>query len=140
MNSYDDIINLDRPISKHKKLSIDSRAAQFAPFAALTGYDNAVKEMARLTDKRIEIDEGIKEMLSNKLYYIQENINVKPEVSFMYFILDSKKTGGKYVEKVGVVRKIDMIEQYVQLMDKSKIPINEILSIESDIFETLIFD
>lgn len=137
MNNYDDIINLDRPISKHKKLSIDSRAAQFAPFAALTGYDNAVKETARLTDKRIEIDEGIKEVLSNKLYYLQENINVKPEATFMYFVPDSKKSGGRYVEITGIVRKIDMIEQYVQLIDKNKIFINEIISIESELFDNL---
>lgn len=137
MNNYDDIINLDRPISKHKKLGIDSRAAQFAPFAALTGYDSAVKETARLTDRRIEIDEGIKEGLSNKLYYIQENLNIRPEVTFMYFVPDSKKLGGKYIEKKGIVRKIDMIEQYVQLIDKSKILINEIISIESELFDNL---
>ena len=72
MNNYDDIINLNRPISKHSHLSIESRASQFAPFAALVGYDEAVKETARLTDKRIEIDDGLKEMLNSKLNYINE--------------------------------------------------------------------
>ena len=72
MNNYDDIINLNRPISKHQHLGIDSRSAQFAPFAALVGYDEAVKETARLTDKRIEIDEGLKEMINSKLNYLND--------------------------------------------------------------------
>ena len=81
MNNYDDIINLNRPISKHSRLSIESRASQFAPFAALVGYDEAVKETARLTDKRLEIDDGLKEMLNSKLNYINEHIKENIEIA-----------------------------------------------------------
>ena len=96
-------------------MSIIARSAQFAPFAALSGYDEAVKETARLTDKRLEIDDGLKSILNNKLQYILENININPEIFFTYFVYDKKKTGGKYIEKIGVVKKIDLIEKYVQL-------------------------
>ena len=133
--NYDDIINLPHYVSKKRpQMSIEARSAQFAPFAALTGYDEKVKETVRLTDSKIELEEGQKEILNNKLLYIQENLNVNPNITFTYFIEDLKKSGGKYVEKNGVVRKIDWIEQYVQFMDKTKISINNILYIESEIF------
>ena len=105
MNNYDDIINLNRPISKHQHLGIDSRSAQFAPFAALVGYDEAVKETARLTDKRIEIDEGLKEMINSKLNYLNEHIKDNNEVIITYFIQDKKKNGGKYINKIGIIKK-----------------------------------
>ena len=112
MGKYDDIINLPHHVSKkHSQMPIADRAAQFAPFAALTGYEEQVKETARLTEKKIEIDDGLKEILGNKLIYIQENLNIKSELIFTYFILDSRKSGGRYVEKKGIVKKIDIIEQ-----------------------------
>lgn len=133
--NYDDIINLPHHVSnKRPRMSIEQRSAQFAPFAALTGYDEAVKETARRTDKKIELDDGQKEILNNKLLYILENINIKPEITFTYFVPDNKKSGGKYIEKTGIIRKIDMVEQYVQFLDKSKININDIIEIESDLF------
>ena len=133
--NYDDIINLPHYVSKKRpQMSIEARSAQFAPFAALTGYDEKVKETARLTDKKIELEEGQKEILNNKLLYLLENIDAKPEITFTYFIKDNKKTGGKYIDKTGVVRKIDMIEQYIQFIDKTKIYIDDILSIESSIY------
>ncbi|MBE5806440.1 MAG: hypothetical protein E7313_07055 [Clostridiales bacterium] len=140
-NNYDDIIDLPHYVSKKRhQMSREARSAQFAPFAALTGFDDAIKEKARLTEERIEIDDGLKEILSNKLMYIQENLNIKPELTFTYFVLDSKKSGGKYVEKKSIVRKIDMIEQYVQFVDKTKISINEIISIEGELFSLLDID
>jgi len=133
--NYDDIINLPHHVSKKRpQMSIEARSAQFAPFAALTGYDERVKETARLTDKKIELEDGQKEILNNKLLYILENINMKPEINFTYFVPDTKKSGGKYIDKTGIIRKIDMVEQYIQFTDKSKIDINNILSIESDLF------
>lgn len=136
--NYDDIINLPHHVSKKRpQMSIEQRSAQFAPFAALTGYEEKVKETARLTDKKIELEEGQKEIINNKLLYILENIDSKQEVTFTYFVKDSKKSGGKYIEKNGIVRKIDMIEQYIQLIDKSKIDINDIIDIESNLFATL---
>ena len=91
--NYEDIINLPHYESKkHPRMSLEARSAQFAPFAALTGYEDAVKETARLTDKKIEIDEGLKQILNNKLQYILENNDANPEITFTYFISDKKKT------------------------------------------------
>ena len=115
-NNYDDIINLPHHVStRHQQMPISDRAAQFAPFAALTGYDDAVKETARLTTKRIDIDDGLKQVLNEKLNIILDNIKDKPEVTFTYFIYDKKKSGGKYVDITGNVRKIDIVEQTVTL-------------------------
>lgn len=137
-DNYEDIINLPHYEPKHHpRMSKYNRAAQFAPFAALTGYEEQVRETARLTDKKIEIDDGLKEILSNKLNYVQDNLNIKSELNFIYFISDSRKSGGKYVKKKGIVKKIDIIEQYVQLIDKTKIPINDIISIEGELFNYL---
>ncbi|MBQ6687549.1 MAG: hypothetical protein IJN03_03395 [Bacilli bacterium] len=136
--NYDDIINLPHYISKkHPQMSIEARSAQFAPFSALTGYDEAIKETARLTDKRIEIDDGLKVVLNNKLQYILENLKLKPEIILTYFVYDDKKIGGKYVEKIGIVKKIDMVEQYVMLIDKTKIPVLEIINITGEIFNSM---
>jgi len=136
--NYNDIINLPHHVSqKHPQMSIEARSAQFAPFSALTGYDEAIKETARITDKRIDIDDGLKCILNNKLQYILENVKQNPEVKFTYFVYDNKKIGGKYIEKIGVVKKIDMIEQYVMLKDKTKIPISEIINITGNIFNTI---
>ena len=136
--NYDDIINLPNHISlKHPRMSIEARSAQFAPFAALTGYNDAVKETERLTDKRIEIDDNLKLTLNNKLKYILENINKKPLIIITYFIPDNKKDGGKYIEKTGIIKKVDIINQYIYLYDKTKIPIKEIINITGDIFEYL---
>ena len=138
MSNYDDIINLPHYTStKRKRMSIEARSAQFAPFAALTGYEDKVKETARLTERKIVLDEDQKEVLNNKLLYILENINNKPIVTFTYFVKDNKKNGGKYQEKTGIVRKIDMIERYIQLNDRSKIKINDILSIESELLSEI---
>ena len=136
--NYDDIINLPNHISlKHPRMSIEARSAQFAPFAALTGYNDAVKETERLTDKRIEIDDNLKQLLNNKLNYILENIDKKTLITITYFIPDNKKDGGKYIEKPGIIKKIDIINQYIYLYDKTKIPIKEIINITGDIFEYL---
>ena len=136
--NYDDIINLPHYVSKkHPQMSIEARSAQFAPFSALTGYDEAIKETARLTDKRIDIDDGLKSVLNNKLQYILDNIKMNPEIEFTYFVYDNKKTGGKYVEKTGIVKKIDMVEQYVMLNDKTKIPILEIINISGELFNSI---
>lgn len=136
--NYDDIINLPHHIStKHPQMSIEARSAQFAPFSALTGYEDAIKETARLTDKRIEIDEGLKTILNNKLQFILENLKYKPEIKFTYFVYDESKSGGKYIDIVGIVKKIELLEQYVMLYDKTKIPINEIINITGDIFKKI---
>ena len=97
MGKYDDIINLKRPASKHPKMSLYQRSAQFAPYSALTGYEGQVKETARLTDRRIELDEELKVILDMKIQVIQELISNKPELEVTYFIPDEKKDGGRSV-------------------------------------------
>lgn len=137
-NSYDDIINLPHHVStNHSNMPIESRAAQFAPFAALTGYDEAIKEVGRYTDERIDIDEELKKILNNKLQIIIDNIDIKPEVTLTYFIYDDKKVGGKYITITGKVNKIDTNNQYIILTDKTKIPIKEIINITGYLFKSL---
>lgn len=102
MEKYDDIINLPHHVStKHQRLSMEQRAAQFAPFAALTGYGDAIKETARITEDRIELDDEEKIKLDNKLKKIQNNISNKPKVIVTYFVPDIRKSGGEYITKVG---------------------------------------
>ena len=136
--NYDDIINLPHFESKkHPRMSLEARSAQFAPFAALAGYDEAIKEMARLTDEKREIDDGLKQMINDKLLYLFENKNINSVVTFTYFLLDEKKNGGKYVEYRGRVKKIDNINGYVVLEDKMKIKIDNIINVEGDVFDKL---
>lgn len=133
---YDDIIHLPHHVSStrpHMK-AID-RAAQFAPFAALTNYDAAVKETARLTEKRVELDEYMKKVLSDRLQIIVERLNDSPEISIRYFQPDDKKDGGYYVTAKGSVKKIDKYERIVLMIDSTAIPIDEIISIDGKIFE-----
>lgn len=136
--NYADIINLSRPVSpKHPPMSMPNRAAQFSPFAALTGYDAAVQETARLTDEKIALDEYAKSMLSDKLQMIAEHIDDLPEVTFIYFVPDKKKSGGAYVSVTGTVKEIDEFERIVVLGDGTKIPIQQIYGIESELFTEL---
>ena len=97
-NSYEDIINLPHPVSKnHPQMPLRDRAAQFAPFAALTGHDAAIKETARLTDERLELSEEVIAQLNEKINIIRNNIGIEQNVSITYFIPDAKKAGGSYV-------------------------------------------
>ena len=133
-NNYEDIKNLPHYEPKyHPRMSSYQRAAQFAPFAALTGYEDAIYETARLTNERIELDEESKSILDNKIQIIKEQISTRPTISFTYFIPDLKKDGGKYVTVTGIVRKIDEYRQIIILEDKTEMPINEIISITGDI-------
>ena len=139
--SYDDIINLPHHVSTTRPhMPAIDRAAQFAPFAALTGHDAAIKETARLTDERVELDECIKADLSDRLQIIADRIKEHPEIAITYFQLDAKKNGGAYVTAVGTAKKIDEYERIVILTDGTVIPIDEILSIEGQIFETMCDD
>ena len=137
MNNYADIINLKRPQSNHNHLSIESRASQFSPFAALTGYDNEVKETARITDKRIDIDDGLREMLNAKLNYLNDHIKENPNISITYFVKDPKKEGGKYLTKQGIIKRIDTVNEIIKFNDNMTISMNDIINITGDIFNTL---
>ena len=102
---YDDMLHLPHHVSeKHPAMSVHDRAAQFSPFAALTGYDAAVQETARLTDRRIELDEGEKAAIDQRLTLVQERLPEPTEVTITYFVPDKKKAGGAYVSVTGTVK------------------------------------
>ena len=133
---YDDIINLphNEP-KKHPRMSKEARAAQFAPFAALTGYDDVIKETSRLTSERIEINEELKAILDAKLQIIHDKISSKPEITFTYFVPDIRKDGGSYVTVMGKVIRIDEFNQKVILENRTEIPISEIVEITGEILK-----
>ena len=128
MNNYDDIINLPyRKSTKRPRMEIINRAAQFAPFSALTGYETEVKETARQTDKKIELDEYMKEEINLKLQSLLISEDNQAEIT--YFIPDKRKSGGKYETKIGTVAKIKDFERTIIFSDKTEIPIEDILEI-----------
>lgn len=127
---YEDIINLPHHVSKKRpQMSMMDRAAQFSPFAALTGYDAAIKETGRLTYDRIDLGVDTLSDLNVKLQYIADHVNDYLNVSFTYFRPDERKTGGHYTETTGIVKRIDDYEHLIVLMDGSKIPMGDVLDI-----------
>ena len=132
---YDDIIHLDRPVSKkYPSMSRENRAAQFAPFAALTGYDDAVRETARRTSSRPDLTEDRIAMLDRKLALIVERLEDEPFVSVTYFKADLRKEGGACVTVQGVADAIEEVEGVLVLADGVRIPIRDIVGLESDLF------
>ena len=133
MSKYDNIINLPHfELKNHKRMTIESRAAQFSPFAALTGYSESVKETSRLTKEKIILSEDMKSKLNMKLQMIEEHIKELPDINVLYFVEDKKKTGGEYKEYNGKVRRIDIIEKKIIFVDKTVIPIYDILKIKAN--------
>lgn len=127
---YDDIINLPHHVSKkHPQMSLYARSAQFAPFAALTGYEDAVKETAREVSEKIEIDEDLKLILDGKLQMLMEMVDKKPEITVTYFVKDLKKEGGKYVTVTGFVKKLDLIKRIIHLIDGKEIFADDIIDL-----------
>lgn len=138
---YKHILTMPHHVSKTRpQMPRLNRAAQFAPFAALTGHDEAVKETARLTDSKIEIDEYTKEELNRRILFINENMDLEPEVAITYFVPDSKKSGGAYVTESGVVSKIKEYENVIVMASGVEIPIQEIILIEGSVFDSLYSD
>ena len=138
MNQYEDIINLPHHVSPTRpQMPMSDRAAQFAPFAALTGYDSAIKETGRLTDERIELDEEALTALDMKYQLLMEALDEAPEVTITYFQPDERKVGGKYVSAVGTVKKVNDFERQITMQDGSKIPMDEVLSIDGELFSSL---
>lgn len=128
---YDDIIHLSRPVSKKRSpMSNFDRAAQFSPFAALTGYDAVIAETGRLTDTRIELDEGGKALLDEKLQTIREHLAQQPKVKLTVFCPDSRKSGGAYETVTGNVKKIDPVARILVLTGGEVIPVDRIYGIE----------
>lgn len=135
---YEDIVDLPPHISKkHPQPTMLERAARFAPFAAITGYEEMVLEEARVTEERIDLDEGTLSLLNEKLNMIQEFLDDEPEVTITYFEPDKKKSGGAYVNITGVVKRIDEYEHLVIMTDGKKICIEDIYAIGSDRFYSL---
>lgn len=128
MSNYDDIIHLPYP-QKPRRMSNYNRAAQFSPFAALTGFEAAIAETARLTDCKVELDEGGKALLDEKLRLIEENIQETPEIIVTYFKPDLRKMGGAYMEKSGRVKKLDTYSCSIVFTDGTAIRIEDILDI-----------
>ena len=133
---YEDIINLPHPESKkHKRMSMRDRAAQFSPFAALTGHDAAIKETARLTDSFMDLDETMKAGLDEKLFLLLEKLDEKPQITITYFMKDERKAGGSYEVAEGWLRKVDFYERVIVMGDHSRISIDNIVDIEGGLFE-----
>ena len=127
---YDDILQLPHPTSiKHPRMPMGDRAAQFSPFAALTGHGAAIAETARVTDRRIELDEDAREQLDQKLRRLLERIGEQPEITVTWFLPDEKKTGGRYLTTTGTLKRIDSQEHRLVLTDGAQIPLEDILEI-----------
>ena len=135
---YDDIIDLQHHVSgHHEHMSVLDRAAQFSPFAALTGFNGAIKETARLTDQRIELDEAAKTILDEKLRILQEQLSGQQEIELVFFRPDEMKTGGTYISAMGTVKKIDGYEHTVVMQDGTRIPIEEIIDMTGEMFRAV---
>lgn len=127
---YEDIINQPHHVSLTRpQMSMKDRAAQFSPFAALTGFEDSVHETARLTDQRHCLDESIIGMINERIQLIAGHLDEQPEVEIVYFRPDDKKAGGAYLTVRGIVKKIDEYSRIIYLQDSMAIPIEEIVEI-----------
>ncbi|MBR5071662.1 MAG: hypothetical protein IKX27_07190 [Oscillospiraceae bacterium] len=134
-HEYDDIIDLPHHTSsKHARLPMSSRAAQFAPFAALTGFEGVIAEEGRLTDSFTELDDDMKEDIDLKLEMLGGMAGDSPEATFTYFVPDSRKEGGSYRTVTCRIKKIDDIERTIMLRDGTRIRIDDLFSITGDVF------
>lgn len=138
MKKYDDIIQLQHPDSKvHPRMSVYNRAAQFAPFAALTGYEDAIHETERLTNERILLDENKQEILDEKMQLLLRHIAERPEITITYFVPDEKKDGGRYLTLTGTVKKIDAYTQKVLLESGERIAIEDVIDLQGKLFDCI---
>jgi hypothetical protein len=137
-DNYDDIINLPRPASKnHPPMPMINRAAQFAPFSALSGHDEAINETARWTDFHCELDDSANNILNKKLGYALAHLDENPVITITFFQPDKRKNGGYYIPITGVIKKLDEYEQCIIMSDGIKIPISTISSISGNLFDDL---
>ncbi len=132
---YEDIINLPHHVSKTRpQMSLIERAAQFSPFSALDGYDDAVDETARLTDRQAALSDDARTELDRKMQFLKDMISLHPEVTAVYFLPDLKKEGGAYLTAIGRVKKLDDFERAMVFDDGSVIPYDSILAISGEVF------
>ena len=128
---YDDIIDLPHPTSQnHPRMSLYDRAAQFSPFAALTGHSAAIADTGRLTDRRVELDEYEMARVDAELQRLQELLPGGPTASITYFVPDERKNGGSYQTVTGEVKRIDAVSGMIQMTDRREIPIEDVFSIK----------
>lgn len=133
---YEDIIDLPHHVSERRpRMSMMNRAAQFSPFAALTGYDSAIKETARLTDKKIELTEEMQAQLSERINLLRDELHKSPTVEITYFVPDDYKEGGSYHTLQGQIKRIDDVEQIFRLCDGTCIHFDDILDISNELFK-----
>ena len=137
-HQYNDIISLPHHVSKTRRpMPQSDRAAQFSPFAALTGYDAEIDEAARLTDKRQGLSEDAKTRLDERMQVLSDKIDEKPAITVTYFVPDEKKAGGSYRTFSGSARRIDQYEPAIIFTDGTKIPFKDISAVEGEIFRFL---
>ncbi len=138
-NPYEDIINLPHHVSSTRpQMPMSDRAAQFSPFAALVGYDAAIKETARPTDKKIELGEESLNELNTRLCFLAEHLDEEPELTLSYFVADEHKSGGSYIDISGTVKGIDSFKRTLTMRSGEKIPLDDICSIQiKNYFESL---
>ena len=128
---YEDILHLPHHVSKaHPQMPLMSRAVQFSPFAALTGYEAAVEETARLTDEKLILDEGQRQLIGERLSFLDAHLKEGPGVIVTYFLPDGRKAGGAYLCAAGRVRKLDPIGETLVLDSGQTIPFDDIYSLE----------
>lgn len=135
---YEDIVSLPPHISKrHPQPTMMDRAARFAPFAAITGYEEMVLEEARVTEEWVELTESALEQLNERLVILQEHLSEQPKVMITYFEPDQRKAGGAYVEHTGIAKRIDLYEHLLVMMDGKKIRIESVCKLSGVIFNEL---
>ena len=138
MEKYREIIDLPHHVSKTRpQMPMSDRAAQFASFAALTGYDSAIKETGRLTDERIELDEEALTDLNMRYQLLVDALDEEPEVEITYFKPDERKSGGEYVTVTGTVKKVDDFERLITMQNGTKIPMDDVLAVDWGFFSNL---
>ena len=137
-NPYEDIINHPHHVSKsHPQMPMADRAAQFSPFAALTGYDAAIQETGRLTEERITLDEEVQAVLNRKQFLLNAHISDKPEITVTYFVPDERKSGGAYVTVTGNLKHMNEAERLLYLTNGQKIRLDDIADINSPLFRNM---
>ena len=138
---YDDIINLPHPTSqRHPRMPVRDRAAIFSPFAALSGHGAAIAETARLTERRMELDEDTKTELDRRQAVLLAHVGEQPEVTVTWFQPDKKKDGGAYVTTTGRLKKLDTVQRVLVLLNGTSIPLEDVAGLEGDIFQEFIDD
>ena len=135
---YNDIIYLPHHVSATRpQMSMRDRAAQFSPFAALTGYDAAIRETARLTQEKVELDEQELAVLDRKFQLLLEQLGRCPQVTITWFVPDELKQGGRYLTITDVVKKVDAAARFVLLQNAGRICMDDIVEIEGELFDYL---